>query len=129
MSDKQIDFTVRLEDWSTGYAMQQDPFRAPETGPVCLRGQIHGHPRYKPGTRVFTPRIVEANGTRIIVEGGYGDDKERYEVILGEIDPAFREWLLEHRPNWDPENPITMRSQEPLLQGSQASGAAGKRIS
>jgi hypothetical protein len=69
-------------------------------------GKIHGHPRFMDGAKVITPPIVEAERPMVIVEGGSWDDKERYEVVLGEVEPGFREWLREHRPSWDPENPI-----------------------
>lgn len=96
-------FTVRLENWLTTLA-SNDPYLAPEMNPTCLQGQIYGHPKIKDGTWVTTPKIAAAEGLKITVSGS----EETYDVLLGQIDSKFREWLKENRPNWNPEQPITI---------------------
>ena len=105
------EFTARLEGWSVGYPEpkeQRDFYTPPEGRPVVLHGLIYGHPRFKDGSSVTTAPIVDADGSRITVAGSSSELSERYDVLLGQIHPEYRAWLKEHRPDWDPENPVTI---------------------
>ncbi len=99
--DRKLEFTVRLENWSA-CLRSDEPFRAPEVNPFCLKGKIYGHPHFPDGTEIQTPAILAADGPKITVCGS----DELYEVQLGQIDPHFRQWLAENRPDWNPENPV-----------------------
>lgn len=109
MSDEKpgSEFTARIEQWSV-VRPPDDWFRPPEAATVCLNGLIYGHPRFKDGTCVTTAPMVDADGTRITVAGSSSELTERYDVLLGQVHPEYRAWLKENRPDWDPENPVTI---------------------
>lgn len=118
--EKKVMFTVRLENWSTGYS-REDPYCPPEVARLALKGNIYDHPRFDQGCFVKTAPIIDAKGKLVTVEGGSFDDHEYYQIILGEIDPEFRKWLAEHRPNWNPEEPITFPDRQQNKEKDNAS--------
>lgn len=90
---------INLDNWST--ASRPIPYQPPECWPTILQGNVSGHPDMDDGEFVHTSPIAKANGQLITTESG-----TLYR--LGKIDPKFREFLKTDRPNWDPENPITI---------------------
>ena len=94
---------IRLEQWSIK-SPALDPWLAPEDQPrIRLAGLVYGHPKpeFEDGHEIVTSEIVSAAGKIVEVASGH-----TYE--LGEIAPAYREWLRQYRPNWDENNPITV---------------------
>jgi hypothetical protein len=69
--------------------------------PIVLVGEAYGHPNFDEGAMVKTGAIRGAHGRLVTVQGGRV-------YRLGEPDAKYRAWLKEHRPNWDPENPVKM---------------------
>lgn len=88
----------RIENWSVGFG-DDNPYLPPEGNYVCLRGLVYDHPRLEDGKPVKTSAIVAARGRSVWTE------RTRYE--LGQIDPAYRKWLRENRPDWDWRQPVT----------------------
>lgn len=76
-------------------------YKAPELRRVCLSGTIAEHKGRK-DCQVMTSYIVAVDGKLITTRSGSV-------YRLGEIDPEYRKYLAEERPNWDPENPITIK--------------------
>jgi hypothetical protein len=91
---------VQMTQWAVVYATE-DPFQAPEQASLALKGIVTGHPRKPDGSVIRTSGIAKAQGRVITTESGTV-------YRLGEPSEAYRAWLAEHRPNWDPENPIAM---------------------
>jgi hypothetical protein len=90
----------RLEHWSVGSDIEPGSFVAPEHHARFLAGKVYGHPgRHHDGKTIRTSRIVGAEGRRVSTKSG-----TVYE--LGEPEPAYRAWLAQHHPDWDPENPV-----------------------
>lgn len=87
----------RLENWSvdTDY-----PFDPPELLRLCAHGEVYGDPSRKDGVVITTTRIVGVDGRNIRTKSG-----STYR--LGEPSESYRVWLREHRPDWDPESPVT----------------------
>lgn len=94
------DRMITLEQWSTCYA-SGDIYDAPEVRGTCLNGIVTDHPRFDGSSKVTTTRVVEVNGRIVTTRSG-----SVYK--LGTIDPEYREWLRENRPEWDYKNPIVM---------------------
>ena len=92
MSDK----LVRLEEWSF---VSTDPCVAPELQNPRIRGVVYCHPknRFTDGTRIVTGDIIDFEGKI------FRTKNTTYQ--LGEPEQAYREWLKERRPDWDPDNP------------------------
>jgi len=91
--------TARLECWalcSTG-----DGYTAPEVFGRCLRGVVTGHHRKDDGERVVTSRVVSAEGRTATTASG-----TTYE--LGEPDPEWLAWMVEHGIAFNPDSPIRM---------------------
>jgi len=88
---------VRLELWS----MRGDPYTAPELNPMRLQGVVYGHSRKPDGKRVTTSHIVAVQGRCVKTNSGTV-------YRLGTVEPAYRAFLREHRPNWDWRKPITI---------------------
>jgi len=91
---------VQLDDWAVVYATD-DLFQAPEQALRTLKGRVTGHPIKADGSVVQTNTIASAVGRLVTTESGTV-------YRLGDPSPNYRQWLLEHRPNWDAENPITI---------------------
>lgn len=89
--------TTRLDQW----AVTADPYLPPEYNYLLLVGTVTGHPKHPDGSVVQTSAVKTAEGCLCTTETG-----TVYQ--LGEPSPDYRAWLAEHRPNWDPENPITL---------------------
>jgi hypothetical protein len=92
----------RLEKWSCCFTDAENPYLAPECRTIRLQGKVYGHPSFDDGSDVVTSRIVKTEGRTITTYSGSV-------YVLGEVEPGYREWLAKNRPNWDPENPITMK--------------------
>ncbi len=90
---------VRLENWSVT-TRQANLYRAPELRTICLQGKVFGHPKFKGEEYITTSPIMEAEGQIVKTKN------TTYQ--LGGIDPGYREWLRKERPDWDPENPVTV---------------------
>ncbi len=91
---------VELHEWAT-YRANPDPFCAPELQGLTLVGTVKGHPRKPDGHRVRTSSVQTAEGRVVTTQSGTV-------YLLKEPHPDYRTWLAEHRPDWDPENPIKM---------------------
>lgn len=89
---------VQLNDW----AVVASAFAPPEMG-IRLSGVVTNHPRKVDGMRILTTPVAKALGRTCTTESG-----TVYQ--LGSPAADYREWLQEHRPNWDPENPITVKT-------------------
>jgi hypothetical protein len=95
---------MKLNNWSTTF-FESNPYQAPETKRLCLQGFVTSHPRLDPEgvlshKKILTSPIVRIEGRTVTTLSG-----SSYE--LGNIDPSFRAWLRENRPEWDHRNPIT----------------------
>lgn len=91
---------TRLDNWAC--TASGSPFQAPELASLRLAGVVTGHlnPRHEDGKSIVTSSVTGASGRIITTKN------TRYR--LGRIDPAYRKWLRENRPNWDWRNPVTM---------------------
>ena len=95
---------LKLSNWSVT-SRDNNPYLAPELRTISLKGHIDHHPvlgdRIEKGD-VVTSSIVEVNGRFVRT-------KSNHIYKLGKIDPKYRQWLRENRPNWDWRNPIIMK--------------------
>ena len=89
-----------LENWQVAYETQ-DPYCPPECNGRILIGTVTGHSRHKDGTQIQTSRLTATEGRMVTTHSG-----TRYR--LGEPSTGYRDWLRDHNPDWDPENPITL---------------------
>lgn len=92
---------VFLDEWSVDYA-NEDPWQAPECAGIVLIGKVTGHPKKPNGARIKTSEVVRVEGRRVYTASGTA-------YWLKEPSAKYLAWLAEHRPNWDPENPIVLR--------------------
>lgn len=92
-----------LSNWYATPAPDNTPYTAPELCRICLVGRVSGHPGFADGQQIMTSPIETANGRTVQTIHGT-------EYVLEEPMPSYREWLKVNRPNWDPENPITVRT-------------------
>lgn len=92
---------VILEEWSV--RTSDDPYMAPELCGIVLVGKVQRHPKKPDGSRVITSAVLHAEGRTVRTQSGTV-------YRLGEPSAKYRAWLAEHRPNWDPENPIIVVS-------------------
>lgn len=92
---------IRIEQWSI--KSLDDPYTPPEVQNIHIAGIVYNHPnpKFKDGDEIVTSPIKSAVGKVVTTYNGH-------QYILGEINPNYREWLKASRPNWDPENPITV---------------------
>lgn len=89
---------IELHAWR----MVADPYAPPEAGRQAIIGAVKNDPRGRPdGREVRTSRIVAADGRVVMTESG-----TRYRLC--DVSDGYRDWLREHRPRWDPENPVTV---------------------
>lgn len=91
---------VLIDEWEVRPAID-DPRCPPEESGIVLRGRVKGHPRKPDGMRVTTSCVADAKGRTVRTESG-----TVYE--LGRPSEGYLAWLKANRPNWDPENPITI---------------------
>jgi len=91
---------AQLENWVVVYA-NEDPYGAPEQAGIALKGRVKGHPRKRDGQLVRTSPITTVEGRVVTTQSGT-------QYRLGEPLPEYRQWLQEHRPEWDPENPVSL---------------------
>jgi hypothetical protein len=89
-----------IDNWA---AVSDDPYAPPEASAIVIKGEVRGHRQRPDGEGIRTSRIVAVEGRKVTTASG-----SVYE--LGEPRPEYRTWLRKHRPNWDPENPVTMPS-------------------
>jgi hypothetical protein len=87
---------VKLENWS----VTSSPYTAPECRDIYLHGKVYNHPSIKDGEYVTTSAVCGANKRIITTRNTF------YE--LGEPCSEYREWLRVNRPNWNPDEPITI---------------------
>lgn len=111
--------TAELHEWAV---VTSDPYAAPEVAGIKLEGTVYGHPSKADGKPIRTSRVVSVDGRTVTTLSG-----TVYE--LHEPCEGYRQWLAEHRPNWDPEHPVTLianpRSDERIGRGRN--GARAKR--
>lgn len=93
--DADMSEPIPLEQWSVAFTDVDDPFLAPELRPVVLVGL---NPEGEKVVELKESVIV--NGRNVTMMSGAV-------YRLGEPEPGYRRWLHEHRPNWDPENPLS----------------------
>ena len=88
-----------INNWSTTRTCS-DPYKAPEQSSLKLQGEVTGYPGLDGEHHITTSKIIAAEGLLVTCESRI------YE--LGTIDPGFTDWLKKNRPDWDPDNPITI---------------------
>lgn len=93
---------ILIENWSV--SSNATPYTAPELIAPFLVGEVYNHPRFEPGKNISTSPIVAVDGLLVRTYSGSV-------YRLGTVAPSYLEWLTEHYPNWDPENPIKMRKK------------------
>lgn len=103
MSEKEK--ICRIDNWSV-VPCGCDPYLPPEAVRICLHGFVLDHPtlgmrQRDNGHGLKTSAVVSVSGR--IVECV----SRKYK--LGTIDPGYRKWLRENRPNWNWRNPITVK--------------------
>lgn len=101
----------RLENWSVTFG-DVDPYTAPELLRPRLQGNVYNSNRFTDGEFILTGPLISAQGRQAATK--------QTVYILGEVDPQYRAWLAEHRPDWDPENPIIVRRGSDVSQGDEA---------
>lgn len=92
---------VVLDEWAVAYA-NEGPFGAPELAGIMLVGKVTGHPKKPDGSRIRTSEVLRVECRLVLTASGTI-------YRLGEPSAEYRVWLAEHRPDWDPENPIVAR--------------------
>ncbi len=95
---------IRIDQWRTVHARPLNLFRSPESCGIAVSGVVAPgeDPRMPEGCPITTSEIVSVDGHQFRTRSGTL-------YVLGTIDPKFREWLRVNRPNWNPEQPITMK--------------------
>ena len=68
---------------------------------IYLVGEVEGHPTRPDGRRITTNYVDTVDGRFITTASG-----SVYELM--DVDPEYKKYLDEHRPAWDPENPIKL---------------------
>ena len=91
---------VLLDNWSsTGWDVPPSS-APPEQIELRLQGSVASRPRLGKKANVLTSPIREVDGLYVATHNTT--------YLLGIIDPDYRQWLRENRPNWDAANPITI---------------------
>lgn len=85
-----------LHCWSVGST--GDPFQAPELHHKRLAGR-----RCEDDREIVTSSIVSVDGRRVTTYSGSV-------YILEDIDPSFLAWMKDNNYEYDPENPIKVRT-------------------
>jgi hypothetical protein len=93
---------ARLEGWWVAMG-DSNAFTAPEMTARVLVGLVYNHRTKPDGAIVRTSTVVHASGRTVRTATGSV-------YTLGEPSAEYRVWLAEHRPHWDPENPVTVFS-------------------
>jgi hypothetical protein len=93
---------IKIHNWCT-VPNTSSPYRAPETISVCMKGNVYGHRAFEDGASVKTSRVKSAHGRVITTVSGSV-------YLLGRIDPKFRKFLKNGRPDWNWRKPITIMS-------------------
>jgi len=97
---------VLINDWAIMHNMSG--YLAPELREPRLVGEITEHPnwhgnqgpqKFDPPKRMVSSRLESAEGRVVTTRNG-----TRYE--LGTINPEYKEWLAEHHPGSDPDEPF-----------------------
>lgn len=89
----------RLENWTIGNRVFES--LPPELGAhINVCGQVYGDPSRRDSAWITTTHIVSAEGCEVRTASGSV-------YLLGEPSAAYRAWLREHRPDWDPAHPVT----------------------
>lgn len=79
---------VRLENWSTVFVDDDNPYRAPELRVMRLHGEVYGHPRHEDGKIVITSRVVDLD-----LGGRMAKTKSGSAYSLGEPSERFVTYL------------------------------------
>ena len=103
MTDERPQVTARIDSWLVRPC--GDAYTPPEIAGIRLCGYVFGHHRQPDGKDVVTTRIVSVTGREVTTASG-----TRYH--LGRINHEYREWLREHRPEWDWRHPITVEASK-----------------
>ena len=88
--------TYHLHHWRV-VTLYDNPYLAPEVNPKCLAGFRDEHKR-----TVRTSPIAEVNGCEVTTESGSI-------YILEDMDPDYRDWLIDQGIDIDPDNPIVVK--------------------
>lgn len=91
--------TARLENWSVTACW----YSAPELGRTYLQGTVFGHPKKEDGKVVITSRVLSVEDKTVQTRN------TTYE--LGTVDPDYVVWMEDNGIEFDPENPIKMKTQ------------------
>jgi hypothetical protein len=94
---------VEIEDWAVVSVAAEDAFKAPEQSGIALKGHVTGHPNKPDGSLVITSPIAACKGRLVATEAG-----TTYRLHAPEN--GYRLWLRANRPDWDPENPVQIKS-------------------
>lgn len=92
--------TYHLKDWSV--CTDSDYYTPPE----CLNKYLVGF-RVEDGKRVSTSHIMKVNGNRIETRSGNI-------YILEDINPDYKNWIDEQGMDFDPDNPIKIKSMKDI---------------
>lgn len=79
----------KLENWCI-ITRTGNPFQAPETGTVCMVGEVFGDSRFPDGSRVTTGTLMKLDLENMVME------TKRTIYELGEMAEAFETYLYEH---------------------------------
>ena len=84
---------ARLDNWAC--TAHGGPFQAPELVSLRLTGRVTGHPnlRHLDGKEIITSSVVGTSGRTVTTKNTL--------YRLGKIDPCYRKWLKENRPDWN----------------------------
>lgn len=92
---------VVLSEWSVTNS-SDSPYAPPELAGKALVGVVIGHPRKIDGSRIKTSTIRTVEGRLVTTWSGTV-------YLLQDPCPEYREWLREHKPNWNPDRPIVLK--------------------
>ena len=88
-----------LKNWSV--RGQPDPYRAPESVPTCLEGEIYCDPKREDGTVIYTSEIISSLDNIVETVNSY------YE--LGEPCVTYQAWCEANGITIDPDNPVKVK--------------------
>ena len=90
-----------INNWSV-IVSPGSPYNAPEMRGICVCGNIKNNILIEDGHDVLTSTVKKVYHRVIHTVSG-----SRYR--LGTINPKYRKWLRENRPNWNWRQPITLK--------------------
>ena len=89
-----------INNWSVTSG-SNSPYTAPELIGIRVCGNVKNHTIFKDGHNIKTSKVENVYYREIYTFSG-----SIYR--LGKIDPVYRKWLKENRPNWNWRQPITL---------------------